>query len=703
MRAPLDTPTGPRALDALLKGRDLSSLENVVVASYDPSRLNILRKAGKRELLPLETVLSGPEARAWKNAERHLLLPPAEREKIVEEGNIPKPYWDRTLEQNPAEYAAFIRQLHVIGLVKFERRIHGEVGCFFVCKKNGDLRLVLDCRSINSHFRIPPRTLLVSGSQIGEIWTPDGSVAYCAGGDVEDAFYNLFLGDLCPYFGLNALSASSCGATHVGGEEVKEGEMVFPVLTALPMGFSWSLHLCQNAVQSVMRRALPELEQIVDGRPAPTLDAKTAAWLAYVDNLVVFGTDPAQVERHHAMVLEEFNKAGLCLHEIFGPQLDQSLPGYGLVGGREVKNDGKRVFRFINAVRHILSSKKMSGRLMEVVLGHYVSLSLLRRGLLSVPSLCYAFVHTAGNRWMPIPGGVRRELRHMLLLLPLAPSELNSCYDLTLSASDASGADGNYGFGVCTTVMSSQEEAHSIARFNERWRFQERNAEELLEEALTAPLEALPPEVRLELEGTGRSPGVTSDNVCEPESAGSPMPSSQSFPEINTCYDGVIDHQLHQSQKRVQYQWRNSRTSRMRERNLKRPAPLPVETFPGLPSSVVEEKVWQVRQWGCFRHPDHIGRLEARACLLAVKEKLRNPACHGLRAVHFCDNLSFVLAFGKGRCKDFGSLSIMRKFSALLLGTNTVLRMRWLEGARNPADAPSRRKARLLRQRIPLP
>lgn len=495
MRAPRDTPVGPKALDALVKRRDLYSLENVVVANYDPSRLNILRKAGKRHLVPLESVLTGPEQRAWRDAEKHLLLSERDREKVAEEDNIPKPYWGKTLAGDDAAYAEFIRQLAATGLVKFEKRMFGEVGCFFVRKKKGDLRLVLDCRSVNAQFWIPPRTLLVSGSQIGEIWTPGGGIVYVAGGDVEDAFYNLGLGDLSPYIRMKPLDASACGPTYAIGVKVKEGEQVFPVLTALPMGFSWSLHLCQNAVQSVMRRALPGVERIVDGRPAPVLDSATLAWLAWVDNLAVFGTDPAQVQRHHSLVLEEFNKAGLLLREIFAPIPDQNLLGYGMVGGREVRNDGKRTHRFIAAVRHILDQKRMGGRLMEVVLGHFVSLALVKRELLSIPSQCYAFVHLAGSRRQTIPGDVRRELRRMVPTLPHARREMGSEYDLTLTAPDASGADGGFGLGVTATTFASQAEAHAVARYNERWRFRGRNAEELIEEALTAPLDALPPVV----------------------------------------------------------------------------------------------------------------------------------------------------------------------------------------------------------------
>lgn len=357
-------------------------------------------------------------------------------------------------------------------------------------------------------FKLPPKTRLVSGSQIAEVWTPSGETVFVSGGDVEDAFYNLGLGNLSSWFGLKSLDAESCGATHVDGRPVGKGEEVTPVLTALPMGFSWSLHLCQCAVEEVLKRALPGVEQIVDGRPAPVLDDSTVAWLAYVDSLCLFGTDPALVQRHRQMVLQEFQAAGLVLYEIFDPVQDQVMLGYQMGGGKEITDDANRLHRFIASVRYLLGHRKMSGVLMEVVLGHFVSLALVRRDLLCVPSQCYAFVQAAGRRWVAMPGGVRRELRQMLALLPLARSEIGVKHNLTATTSDASGADGCFGFGLCATELRDQAEAHDIGRWNERWRFREGNAAELVEEALTAPVEALPPEVRLELELTGRTAGL---------------------------------------------------------------------------------------------------------------------------------------------------------------------------------------------------
>ena len=66
---------------------------------------------------------------------------------------------------------------------------------------------------------------------------------------------------------------------------VREGEMISPCLTALPMGFSWSLHFAQAAVSHLSQEADPRAELLHDGEPAPKMEQETVASGAYVDNL----------------------------------------------------------------------------------------------------------------------------------------------------------------------------------------------------------------------------------------------------------------------------------------------------------------------------------------------------------------------------------------------------------------------------------
>ena len=100
-------------------------------------------------------------------------LPPAEREMLADwdsrilkpefsgDSNLKSPcsnvYWDPNLKSNHSEYVSFIRLLlkaNMIALVK-PSQVKCKVGMFFVRKKNGRLRLVIDARRVNSMCHPP--------------------------------------------------------------------------------------------------------------------------------------------------------------------------------------------------------------------------------------------------------------------------------------------------------------------------------------------------------------------------------------------------------------------------------------------------------------------------------------------------------------------------------------------------------------------
>ena len=74
-------------------------------------------------------------------------------------------YMDPKIEL-PRNWARFLRKLHASGVIEyvFVEDTAEKVGCFFVRKNNGDLRLVIDCRMSNCHFEPPDRVQLRSGA-----------------------------------------------------------------------------------------------------------------------------------------------------------------------------------------------------------------------------------------------------------------------------------------------------------------------------------------------------------------------------------------------------------------------------------------------------------------------------------------------------------------------------------------------------------
>lgn len=85
-----------------------------------------------------------------------MMLTPQEWGEVVEKGLQVKPYMDVVLQHDSHQYHTFVHGLYQRGMLHFTSRPKDITTPFFVAKKDGRLRLVMDCRSINQKFRDPP-------------------------------------------------------------------------------------------------------------------------------------------------------------------------------------------------------------------------------------------------------------------------------------------------------------------------------------------------------------------------------------------------------------------------------------------------------------------------------------------------------------------------------------------------------------------
>ena len=81
-----------------------------------------------------------------------------------------------------------------------------------------------------------------------------------AGSDVWDGFYQFSNHHLADYFALQfKVRAGDFGVTEVydpendGFMSVEPNDQVWPVVEAVPMVFSWALHICTDALEHVVR------------------------------------------------------------------------------------------------------------------------------------------------------------------------------------------------------------------------------------------------------------------------------------------------------------------------------------------------------------------------------------------------------------------------------------------------------------------
>ena len=111
----------------------------------------------------------------------------------LDPSDFPKVYMDERLKQSPELYHRFIKDLWERNMIDFSHERVSTVTPFFVVKKSGKLRLVLDCRATNELFRPPPDIAMPAGYSFSQLQMSDEDTLHIAQTDIKDYFYSIGL------------------------------------------------------------------------------------------------------------------------------------------------------------------------------------------------------------------------------------------------------------------------------------------------------------------------------------------------------------------------------------------------------------------------------------------------------------------------------------------------------------------------------
>ncbi len=202
------------------------------------------------------------------------------------------------------------------------------VGAFCVRKKDpAFIRLVIDCRGTNLLHQDPPTTRLGSARCYRDLDLSAGSgctQAFGQGADVADCFYRFSLPELADYFAINEpLSASECQSLGIEcrrvfdasiGSEISTtpDQILFPCFAVVPMGWTWALWVCNEAVVRIATASSPWADGILrEKNPTPQLsDYKTLIGV-YVDNVTILGSNEENVRERATALQNAFDQAGV--------------------------------------------------------------------------------------------------------------------------------------------------------------------------------------------------------------------------------------------------------------------------------------------------------------------------------------------------------------------------------------------------------
>ena len=138
--------------------------------------------------------------------------------------------------RHPGTYRSFVKRLLDSGLVQMRLDKPTEVvEAFFVGKKDGRLRMVIDCRRSNCWFQPPDPVSLCSAEALSRIELEPDSQLFFSTADLKDAFYHFSLPPaLRTYFGMRPVLAGDIGLSALDGQTLNPKTRLFPHLGLEP-------------------------------------------------------------------------------------------------------------------------------------------------------------------------------------------------------------------------------------------------------------------------------------------------------------------------------------------------------------------------------------------------------------------------------------------------------------------------------------
>ncbi|CAK0911449.1 unnamed protein product [Prorocentrum cordatum] len=388
-------------------------------------------------------VVSEADSIVLQDWRQSMLNPESVAAELRDSLGVTSPYVDPELRFEPKSYAEFLKQLEAHGMISW--RVSSEqasfsTGLFFAQKSNGKLRLVFDTRAT---FRV--------------------------------LFYHLRLpAGMESLFSLPPINNRFVGLKSVNGVRLGINDCVQLLVTVVPMGWSWALHLCQSA----LTRALSDVgfgrdDMILDGGcPRPLVAEKDALCAGYVDNFCVVSKCAETAASLARAVADLLTARGLPVLE-FSPAVSKGvftgLEIDGASGIIRVRPD--RLARTRQAVLGLLKRGRASAGALSVLVGHCTWGMILRRDVLSIFNAVYRFMGAVGPHPGPLWPSVVRELSAAVALIPLWSASTRSRWYSRVHASDAS----PYGKGVCVKEVSPALSSE-VGRVAERWRYRHGDA-----------------------------------------------------------------------------------------------------------------------------------------------------------------------------------------------------------------------------------
>ena len=409
----------------------VSSHPTVVV----PLRASRVALPEQLQLVPLLSVLPPDVAVTYAEPDSPTLLR-SELDVLIL--NTAAPLRAPRIAGSRTEYVRLVRRMCDAGLLQFTARPKAVNGVFTVAKDADTDRLIIDAQPANRLFIDSPHVNLPNPSHLVLMQVPTGACMFAGKTDLSNYYHHLALPEwMRPYFALPALTAAELASLGL------PGDAAHPMCVSLPMGFLHAVYLAQTAHEHVVYSsgALRREDNLLR-MTGPLLTDRSATHGIVIDDFFLFSLSRSAATAQFQRVLAAYRAAGFVVKDskVVAPTSDSlKIIGFDVCGSdASITPAADSSLSLIAATLAVLRAGVVTGAGMAHLLGRWTWLLLLRRPALSLLQHVYRFVAVARGRRFNLWPSVRRELLHLLGVLPLLRASLSAPLFHRAVASDAS-------------------------------------------------------------------------------------------------------------------------------------------------------------------------------------------------------------------------------------------------------------------------
>lgn len=223
---PEKIPSTEEAFRELLRGKSAYDVPHCAVAAYKRGQVSLPESVATA--LSAKTVRSTTARDYLCGFKEKMLRSTEEMLEVQPLLDATRPYMDVQLQRRRRTYVAFLNDLDDRGLRRWTQTPKERCSSFFVTKKSGALRLIMDCRRADILFKPPPGVSLCRSesfsrmeAQLDELEkgeSPVMGIAY-----VEDYFHRIKINqELAEYFAMGPVSLAEWYSRDSGYSETDD-------------------------------------------------------------------------------------------------------------------------------------------------------------------------------------------------------------------------------------------------------------------------------------------------------------------------------------------------------------------------------------------------------------------------------------------------------------------------------------------------